>query len=79
MKLLNRIEKLEARLANDASRKDTAAVWLYEGPEGARMYWRAGSSRRLSEEQWEAELRNVPVCVILPDNGRDTKMHPNAR
>ncbi len=79
MKLLSRIEKLEARLANDASHKDTGAVWLYEGPEGARTYWRAGSSKRFSEEQLEAELRNVPVCVILPDNERDTKMHLNAR
>jgi hypothetical protein len=77
MNLLKRIEKLEARLADNASRQDAAAVWLYEGPEEARTYWRAGSSRRLSEEQMEAELGNARVCILLPDNGRDSRLRPS--
>ncbi len=78
MNLLSRIEKLEARLTNDVGSKHTAAVWLYEGPEGVRTYWRAGSSTRLSEEQFKAESQNTGVHILLPDNGRETRLYRKA-
>jgi len=77
MNLQSRIEKLEARLTNGASSKD-AAVWLYEGPEEARTYWRAGRAERLSQEQWEAKSKGSRVHILLPDNGRDGRTKTDA-